>query len=365
MKKTWAHGLAALALGCGLVVPAAAAQDDPAPVEAAKGVVAGWVDDEFKLPADLKLDAPLREQLVALASAHRERVAALAAGWVAEELQHVNVAKEAWVLSRNLLARYMNESAIWQLDSTGDAHDELMLRAVRRAGTCQAVDGKRSFGALAAMLQGMSAADRELALAAQQQMLARWGQVRAIPVRPVPSLLEQGQAVMAKLRAPKPVEGEPAVPPVLAFNLLATPPKAMAPDLRCALVRWTLSREQFAKTAAATQMTLARYALLVDAVALFRPGMDAAADERGYSPVAARFAVDGDVTAVGRLRASGLGLDEARIDKRQVDVPGVRGVRAVAFETVFDEVTLDRVAKTKTPPGQGEWTEAPFTWKIK
>ncbi|NCT81595.1 MAG: hypothetical protein GXC94_00465 [Comamonadaceae bacterium] len=364
MRTGWRPWLLGLVLGWGAAVQAAGPLDAPARAGAVK-MLANWAERDFQVPADLTLDAALRTRLEALASQHRERLAALAAAWIDEELPRVDLVANPLQLGRHVLARYVNESVIWQLDSTGEAYDRLMLRDVADAGSCASRAGRQPFGVFAAALQKMAPAERELALAAQQQMLARWGQPRAIPERPSPSLIVQGQDAMARLRAGGGAATEPPVPPVLAYHLLAVPQRAMDAHARCALVRWTLSREAQGPADAASRMTLARYALLADAAVVLRQRGLPELDEEGFPRIASAFDVVGDVTAVGRARPTGSGLDEVRIENRQVSLPGVRGVRAVGFETVFDEATLQRAAKTPTRPGQGEWTELPFTWTLK
>ena len=88
--------------------------------------------------------------------------------------------------------------------------------------------------------------------------------------------------------------------------------------------------------------------------------------EGGYPNAAARFGVQGDVVAKGRLRSDGAGMDAPRIVARRISVPGIPDARPVAFETWLDSATLDRATKTAptATPAPGGDTEVRFSWKL-
>ena len=61
------------------------------------------------------------------------------------------------------------------------------------------------------------------------------------------------------------------------------------------------------------------------------------ADEPPYPPVARRFNVTGDTTITRSFDQAGKPV-AARVSLRSITVPGIRGVRPVAFENIFDAV---------------------------
>jgi hypothetical protein len=73
-----------------------------------------------------------------------------------------------------------------------------------------------------------------------------------------------------------------------------------------------------------------------------------------YPPIATRFQAEGATIAQVRLDAGGK-VQQASVVDRKITVPGIRGVRPVAFETLFDAQTLKYAQDSKLPKFQLVW----------
>jgi hypothetical protein len=376
----WRSAAALLVFGLGLCPGGAVAQAAAgaavagASIDSARAEVAreqvidnlnGWAERLFSLPAAMSLDADLRRDAEALLAEHRTRVRASAAAWVAEEQSLLGADASAGALSLPVMARLANELALWQLDSTGETHDALMLRALRSPVFCRARSTIAPVHTLLAALQSLPAPERAAALAAQRSLLQRWGQPREVPPRPDLHLPDHALAALQGLRAlARPVH-EPPLPPVLAWNQLSTPPRTLGPAHRCALLQWALQREDLRQAPAAEQLNLLRYGLLFVAADWLSERDAPAVNDAGYPTLAARFEVTGDIAVAGRVRSSGEGLEALRIVAREINVPGIRGVRPVAFDTALDAASLERAAAVtldRATPGVARTLS--FNWRL-
>ena len=129
---------------------------------------------------------------------------------------------------------------------------------------------------------------------------------------------------------------------------------------------WELQRAAARKATPAEQMVLARYALVIDAGVAARQPSEPEINASGYPSVAAHFEVQGEVVVTGRARAEGPGLEAPRVTARRLTVPGIRGVRPVAFETMRDRASLDRAAKVvSTQRNLDKDAELSFRWILK
>lgn len=343
-----------------------AAEDAAQSQQRAVNAVVNWTAADFKLPADLPIDAGLRREMEALAAEHRARVAKVAAAWAGEEATRRGAGAPA-VLWMPLVARYFNELALWQLATTGEEHDRRMLSVMKDPGLCRELNATMTpFGQVALALQRLSPTDREAALSAQRVLLARWGRHGTPPERPVPSLKERALSAARALRGFDRAPQEPPLPPLLAWSLRkASTPALDREDELCVLIAWELQRAATRAAPPGEQALLARYAV-VDAAMARAQARNPGLSDAGYPNAAAQFGVEGAVVTRGRLRADGTGLDAPRIVARRITVPGIRDMRPVAFETWLDSATLERAAKTaptaKRAPG--DEAELRFNWKL-
>jgi hypothetical protein len=369
-RHRWRGGFVATACIWFALVPAAqAAEPTDAMRKELQGQFEAWARNDFRLPPELKLDEDLRQQALALGAEHRARVLRLFAGWAEEEAPLVENAKSPMgELLTRLYARHVNEMAAWQLDTTGEAFDALSLRSLQRGASCATLAGRTPapFVRMVAELQHMPAADRAEALAAQRVLLARWGQPHALPARPVPSLWELTDVAIGRLRLPVRPADEPPLPPVLARALLVSPRQALDDGSRCALAAWWLRREAARPGARPAELLLtARYALSLEVAAFPAPLTERPASASDYPALARRFGVEGSITVHGRVRTGAAGLEQPRVAERRITVPGIRGQRPVAFETLLDQASLARAAEvvaTQAAPGQE--TDVSFNWSL-
>jgi hypothetical protein len=317
----------------------------------------------FALPATLPLEPSLRQQLQALANEHIARLASQAPAWLEEEWAQLPSGGSVRDLGRALDNRLHNELALWQLDAT-DPWLALLPRMLT-PGTCSPEDGRAPFARVARWVQMLPAADREAALAAQRELLARWGQPRSgLPERV--SLQELADPVLRRLRQVERPADEPPLPPVLAWSALATPPPPPRLEWRCALAAWWLQREAARGVVSAATMAAVRHALAFEAAVGWRPPGESDIQSNGYPRAAARAWVEGRIVVAGRRREVGAGLEQPRIASRTLSVPGVRGSRPVAFETLLDAASLARAAtvQVKPPPPGEEESKLEFVWRL-
>jgi hypothetical protein len=307
----------------------------------------------FTLDKALALDPALRTSADKIAQEHLARMDKVLPGWLDEERVRQSGSGKppsSQAVYFAVFARLMNELALWQLEP-GDAHYEnATLTALRTAPNVCDVTGDYYFTDFASRIlriQALPATEREAMLAGERQLLAHWGQPRANPA-PWPDPLPQ-QAAYALLQQGPADAGHPrlALPPRLAFTVLGQGKDyaGLHPVERCALQQWWLQESLRQGVAPAAALNAFRYGTMLTASdragnAFDKPGADAGNDLAGpppYPGIASRFGVTGVTTVSVRLDPAGKPLQAAVIG-RKIDVPGIRGVRPVAYEDVFDAV---------------------------
>jgi hypothetical protein len=350
----------ACALTCGIAGAQAAAPQGPAEEMRAQMLrsLHGGVAPAFVLDKDLPLDPALRAEADKLSAEHLARVDKLLPAWLDEE--RTRQARTGKVPASTavyfaVLARLLNELSLWQLEP-GDAHYESTTLAVlRTASTVCDLSGDyrlTDFASRILRIQALPAAERKAMLAGERELLAHWGRPRAEPP-PWPDPLPQ-QAAFALLKRGPADAGHPrlALPPRLAAAALGLGRDytTMHPVERCALQQWWLRESLRAGATQAAALNAFRYGTMLTAVDRFgdafdKPGATDGKDPAGpppYPGVASRFGATGVTTVSVRLDAAGKPL-QATVTGRKVDVPGIRGVRPVAFENVFD-ATIEKYA---------------------
>jgi hypothetical protein len=368
MKRSWisavALGLTALTSTCGAATP----EPDDEAMAAVDRQLDVWVRRDFSLTDKLALDPALRTASDQMAQEQITRIGGLLRTWARKEAATLAPAQRDRELTGRMVARYVNEMALWQLDTAGDAYDGQMLKALLQPGLCAAQVGHPAFAQAMLAIQHLPAAERPVALEAQRELLARWGQRRSsVPDRPMPSVLERAEQAVRSLAGGERPAAEPALPPVLAWVMLSSPPQRMADDTRCALRHWWLRREQ-ARTRldVAELMRGLRYSSLPEPSERFRRDSDGAgASASGYPAVAARFGIEGKVQMSGTVRSNAPGLDQPQVVSRQIVVPGIRDVRPVVFETTFDTASLARAQTVESKTGAaGQKVTIEFVWRL-
>lgn len=310
------------------------------------------VQHAFILNQELPLDPDVRAAADELKRTHLARLDKLLRRWLDEEgarigsLDQTGAAQELYA---SVLARLLNELALWQLDAGDAAYEAATLAVLKTSpGVCESTGtwGDSDFSRRVMRIQAMPAAQRDAALASEGQLLARWGEARPAPP-PLPDPLPQ-DAVSALLKrwqdgGPRPAL---ALPPALASELLSsrTAYASLSKDDQCAVQLWWLRLRLRQGVTPADALSVFRYATLNTLVD--RYGESPAADERPesgrpvYPRLARRFGVTGATTV--RVRLDGEGLpQQAAVVARKVIVPGIRDARPVAFEQIFDAAVLD------------------------
>lgn len=375
----WAQGAAAPAKPKAPVRPAAAAtaKAPPAAPAAASAampsppvipeelaaelarVVKNNIAPRFTVLADDELDADTRAAAEAMRDEHLPRVRALMERWLLEEMQQPNPQRAF----PRMLARLTNEFALWGRDSTGPAQDAALAEALQQPGLCRPPGPNASELVMRlARLRGLPPATRQQAVQAERELLARWGQPRAVnDAEPIAA-----EEALLQLRA----TGQPprrALPPVLAYvypgdtDDTRRDPVLADPTLRCALHQWAGASPAQFRAAMAMQ---AADVLWVDR-------RKAAADtegDSGYPGLSNYFGARGVLTVQADVNAEGK-LVRARIVKRAVEVPGIRDARPFAHEGTLELATLAKAREVdwsaaSAPQGGTRSVEREFQWSL-
>lgn len=311
----------------------------------------------FELDKKLRLDPELRAAAEKMSADHLARIQKLLPAWLEEERKLQTAKGEK--LSPNELyyavwARLLNELALWQIEPGDTDYEQATLAVLKTSPRVCELEGDGRFSDFSSRmmrLQAMPAAQRTAALATERQLLAHWGQARTT-VAPWPDPLPQDAAMLLIKRAP--ADGQQArlpLPPMLASTLLGQQKDyaSLAPVTRCAFQQWWLqeSLRQGAKPADA--LNAFRYGTLITASARFvaapiaqerEPKPGAATNTPPYPPLARRFLVTGKTYMRIRFNAEGK-PEQASVEAREIKVEGIRGVRPVAFESIFDKLSVD------------------------
>ena len=309
----------------------------------------------FTLDKEFVLDPALRAAAEKIAEEHVARMDKLFPAWIEEERVHQSSAGKppsSNSVHGAVYARMLNELALWQLEP-GDAHYEnATLTALRTGpGACEVPGDPRflDFASRIMRIQILPAAERDAMLASERTLLSHWGQPRANPA-PWPDPLPQ-QAAYALLQRGSADADHPrlALPPLLAYYVLGKGVDYAGLQFwdRCRLQQWWLNESLRQGTAPAAALNAFRYGTMLTVVdrignAWDKPGAADAKDSAGpppYPVIASRYGATGVTTVNVRLDAAGKPLD-AVVTGRKVEVPGIRGVRPVAFENVFDAATV-------------------------
>jgi hypothetical protein len=305
----------------------------------------------FTLDKELALDPALRAAANDIAKEHLARIDKLLPGWLEDERVHqAGAGKPPSSKSVYLAvyARVFNELALWQLEPGDAKYENATLAVLRTSSNVCDVTGDYNFTDFASRIlriQALPAAQREAMLASERQLLSHWGKPRANPA-PWPDPLPQ-QAAYALLQQGPADADHPrlALPPRLAFTVLGQGKdySGLHPVERCVLQQWWLQESLRRGVAPAAALNAFRYGTMLTLSdragnAFDKPGADAVGDLASpppYPGVASHFGVTGVTTVNVRLDPAGKPLQAAVIG-RKIDVPGIRGIRPVAFENVFD-----------------------------
>ena len=288
------------------------------------------VAPRFTVLSDDLLDPQTRAAAEAMQAEHLPRVRALMERWFLEELGQPNPQRAF----ARMLARLANEFALWGRDSTGPAQDAALAQALQISGMCRPAGPKASELVMRlARLRGLPAEVHQQAVAAEAELLARWGQPRQVsdaePLAAEEALLQ----LRATGQAPK-----TPLPPVLAYFYLGDDedrrrdPELADPATRCAMHQWAgAGPAQF------------RAAMALQAADFFwqdrRKAAERDADDDPYPKLSTYFGARGVITVVADVNAEGRAV-RVKVIKRAVEVPGVRDARAFAHEGTLELATL-------------------------
>jgi len=360
-------------------VPAQPSEDDRA--------VASNLDKQlarifYTLPKDIQLDPALRAASDKIAAEHVARMKAQFPLWVQEE-RRVQMGPDGKGKLDGLLyavmARMYNELAFWQLEPGDAAYERATLEVLKTSPmVCRTGDDPRfiDFSGRILRIQAMPAAQQQAALANETRLLAQWGKPRPEAL-PRPALLPQdaAMATAAQLQAGG-VRPAVAFPPTLGWAILSAhlPYDQMNRDARCALQQWALRNSLAQGQDAPVALNAFRYGMLETVTTRF--GSQFEADEReasddpkkeptGYPKLAARFEATGRTKLSRRFDAAGKPT-HAEVIERTITVPGIRGMRPIAFEDIFDARAVRQARQGAAPgrPGTGPDPVVEMVWRL-
>jgi hypothetical protein len=356
LKSCAARLLAACALlGSIPSAPAAPAANDEQEASMA-AQLDGVLTRTFQLSNDVKLDPELRVEADNIGAAHLARIRQLLPTWIREEKKaqaSEGGKSNATTVYYAVWARLLNELALWQIEPGNAAYESAMAEALKNVPDVCNAEGDEYFHEFKTRMlrvQAVPPAQRPAVLAAERELLAHWGKPRAfVPPWPNPLPQEAAMAAVARIRSggPRPAQ---ALTPVLASSLLAKRQDylAMPRETRCLFQQWWLRTSLVQGVAPETALAAFRYGTLLSADKRFG---DASESQQGdasgkaqqgrpaYPKLAARFDVTGVTRVSRRFDASGK-PEQASVVERNIKVRGIRGVRPVAFEDVFDATVL-------------------------
>lgn len=366
--RSHAAALAVLALLAGW--PPLSMAADPATDETA-GMVQSLHEDlarPFSLPAELKLDPELRAEAESIAAAHLERLRQQLPAWIQEERRLQTAADgkpNSSAVFFAVFARVLNELALWQIEPGDAAYEQATLAAIASSPlVCRtkADDRFPDFASRIARAQHMPPAQRQHVLATERRLLEAWGKPRKAALAwPNPLPQDAVMAAIGQARAgakPTPLP----LPPILASELLAANQsyQDLTWDVRCAVQQWWLRVGLAQKAAPAAVLNAFRYGTLITASDRLGNAFDSAgapaapapdpAARPAYPKLAQRFVVTGVTTVTRSFDAAGKPA-QASIADRRITVQGIRDVRPLAFETIFDAPSL-RFALSSAAPGK-------------
>ena len=269
-----------------------------------------------------------------------------------------------------LLARVANEFALWHLDTVGPAHDDALFTALRDGQPCRMRGQRTPYDFRVMFWQAVPPAQREALLAGERVLLQRWGEPRS-GVAPLPDPLPQARVRTAvhAIRAGLSKHSRPLAP-VLAWTLLQDTEETSAFDtaFQCALHQWWLQQDVNPGAAVDQRLIDFRYGTLLTADRMLRGpaprGGSPPESAEAYPAFARLWELQGSVAVELTLDAQG-GVREARVVERRLTVPGIRGQRAVAFETLLDAPSLARARAMKhAPPTSAGPSRLRFRWSL-
>lgn len=348
--------VASLLFGLCVAAPFAASQD--AVVVAAVAEVGASLEHDFALPDDLRVPPALRAQFESLRNEHRMRAKELTQAWAEADSAKLSPEEQTRSLKWRLLARYLNEVALWHLDTLGPDYEQRMLKAISRPGVCAGQQGRSILARVAWLAAGLDAAEQAQLVADQRTLLvSRWGSSRApLAARPEVSVQARAEALLQQIKAGQ-LADEPPLPPVVTWALARSPSAKTSRNTECPLHQWWLRRELTRPDADWHAAFVAmRFA------DVHPPALREETADTDYPLAARRFGVEGVVRVRGRAGPNG--LLGARVVGRTIRVPGLVDQRPVAFEAIFDAASLERAASVRSDQPQGQEATMEFEWKL-
>lgn len=330
----------------------------------------------FALAPQLPIDPALRSAAEQLGAAHLAQLDRLLPRWLEEQRNRMGANANSSELYTAVLARGLNEQALWQLEPGDAEYERATLELLKSSPrSCEHEDDSRfaNFSSRIMRIQAMPERQRAAMLASERQFVTHWGTQRAIAPWPDPLPHEAALAIIRPVRAGG--QRSPMMP-LLASELLAANKtyEELHPGTRCVLHQWWLQESLTRGATPAAALSDFRYGTLISAVDRFAGmfGTPAAAVKApdaatpvAYPGLATRFLVEGSTIMRVQLDSAGKPR-RASVEKRTITVPGVVGVRPVFFETVFDAMAIRR-ALASTDFGKPDSTgnvRVQYVWKF-
>lgn len=334
----------------------------------------------FSLPGDIELAPALRAEASVLAREHLKRAKAQLPAWIQEE-RRAQQRAGGKVTANDVFfavhARLLNELAYWHIEPGDADYEQAMLEVLRTVpGVCRT--GERAnfndFSGRLLRIQAMRPAQQQAALVTERRLLERWGKPRQPAAAwPTPLPQDAGMAVVERIR-----EGgrrpAMALPPVLAWLSLSegTAYENLGREEKCLFQRWWLQESLAQGQSAAAALNAFRYGTLITAAdrygATEEADKESAAGEAApegsvYPKFARRYLVGGKTTVERRFGAGGK-PGRASVVAREIAVPGIRGLRPIAFEDSFDIASV-QAALRQAGSGKPDAPErVEFVWTM-
>lgn len=313
------------------------------------------------------LPEDLRREAESLATAHLERMKGVFERWIAEERRRIFPAPLPHTLLGWVRARWINELALWQLDSAGADDDSRWRRQQLLPGVCEHASTASLYAQRIARIALLPASERPQALAAEGARLARWGTVRNdVPPWPYPLPDRRLRQALAEAHA----AGASVEPPMTATLAARVSGDAnwhpgANKAVRCEAWRWWLQRSA---TDDAEATLVARFGMVQLPYGTEAAGASVGSD--GFPHPARVFGVEGVVAVAVIVGDQGRVRDAEVVGRTITAAVDRRAARPVAFEAMLDDASLNRAraidfAPFRPGPDGVDRRRVEIVWKLK
>jgi hypothetical protein len=323
----------------------------------------------FSIPQTMPIDDELRSIAQSMAVAHQDRLERQIAVWLQTDAPaQPGQPTRSGTSARAVSARFFNALTRWHVDSVDDDHRTTLVQAHLAPSVCAYQAGMSVFARRLLIWQAVPKERRSAFLKQESQLLERWfNPTTAVPQRPSVSLGSQIATAVDKL-IEQDIDPDVPLPPAVAWELLRTDRAAvdsLSGVASCLLAQWALAQ------IASQPQAFAAHAFHVapHIEDFYRDDLtnkEGGAPQSAYPRVAQMFEVEGK-TVVEFKRDSYGKVSAPLVVQRFIKTPDLAQERPVAFERVFDRLSLARATDLPARKSDGSSSKperVEFVWRL-